>query len=142
MKDKEFRQDVIAELDFDPRFDAAHVGVAVEKSVVTSSGYADGYAKKLAAVAAARRVRGVHAIADEIEVRYPFQSELDDHQIAKRAINILSRTRSFLHIRSTSSWSPAGSRFAKSFFGKAVRDLRVPDEFRVSASSPEMIVIT
>jgi hyperosmotically inducible protein len=89
MKDKELRQDVIDEFAFDPRFDGAHIGVAVEKSVITLTGHVESYAEKVAAVAAAKRVRGVHAIADEIEVRYPFQSKLEDDQIAKRAIDIL-----------------------------------------------------
>ena len=36
-----------------------------------------------------RRVRGVRAIADEIEVRYPFEEKIDDDEIAKRAVDVL-----------------------------------------------------
>jgi hyperosmotically inducible protein len=89
MNDKVLRQDVIDEFEFDPSFDGAHVGVAVENNVVMLTGHVESYAQKLAAIAAARRVKGVHAIADEIVVRYPFQSKIDDDQIAKRAIDIL-----------------------------------------------------
>jgi osmotically-inducible protein OsmY len=49
----------------------------------------ESYAQKLAVVAAARRVRGVGAIADEIKVRYPYQPQTSDDQIAKRAMDIL-----------------------------------------------------
>jgi osmotically-inducible protein OsmY len=89
MNDKNLRQDVIAELEFDPSFEGTHIGVAVDKGVVTLSGYVGSYAEKLAAVNAAKRVKSVHAIADEIEVRYPYQPKIEDDQIAKRAVDIL-----------------------------------------------------
>jgi osmotically-inducible protein OsmY len=89
MDDKNLRQHVIDEFEFDPSFEGAHIGVAVDKAVVTLSGHVESYAQKLAAVTAARRVKYVHAIADEIEVRYPFQSKVEDDQIAKRALDIL-----------------------------------------------------
>ena len=80
---------MIAELEFDPSFEGTHIGVAVDKGVVTLSGYVGSYAEKLAAVNAAKRVKSVHAIADEIEVRYPYQPKIEDDQIAKRAVDIL-----------------------------------------------------
>ena len=89
MNDKILRQDVLDELEFDPSFDAEHIGVAVEDGVVTLSGHVESYNQKVDAVAAAQRVCGVHAIADEIEVRYPFQTKTADDQIAKRAMDIL-----------------------------------------------------
>ena len=89
MTDKELRQDVIDEFAFDPSFNGAHVGVAVEGNVVTLTGHVETYTQKLAAVTAARRVKGVCAIADEIEVRRPSQLRIEDDQIAKRAIDIL-----------------------------------------------------
>jgi hyperosmotically inducible protein len=89
MNDKILRQDVLDELEFDPSFDAEHIGVAVEDGVVTLSGHVESYNQKVDAVAAAQRVRGVHAIADEIAVRYPYQTKTADDQIAKRAMDIL-----------------------------------------------------
>jgi osmotically-inducible protein OsmY len=56
---------------------------------VTLSGHVSTYAEKTTAVAAARRVRGVRAIADEIEVRYPSGKKTADDEIAKRAVDIL-----------------------------------------------------
>jgi hyperosmotically inducible protein len=90
MTDSRLRQDIIDELDFDPSISGEHIGVAVDKSVVTLSGHVNSYAEKLAAIAAARRVKGVHAIAENIEVRYTYQNQTADDQIAKRAIDILS----------------------------------------------------
>jgi osmotically-inducible protein OsmY len=90
MKEAQLRQDIIDEFEFDPSFDGEHVGVAVDRDVVTLSGHVTSYAQKVAAIAAARRVKGVHAIAENIEVRYPFQSKTADDQIAQRASDILN----------------------------------------------------
>jgi osmotically-inducible protein OsmY len=90
MTESQLRQDIIDELEFDPSFDAAHIGVAVDKDVVSLSGHVNSYAEKVAAIAAAQRVKGVHAIAENIDVRYPFQNKTADDQIAKRASDILS----------------------------------------------------
>ena len=83
------RQDIIDELDFEPSVKAAHIGVAVDSGVVTLSGHVCSYAEKLAAEQAAKRVKGVKAIAQEIEVRYPSDKKTGDDEIAERAINIL-----------------------------------------------------
>lgn len=89
MSDLQLRQDVVDELEFEPSVNAAHIGVAVDKGVVTLSGHVGSYAEKTAAVTAARRVKGVRAIADDIEVRYPSDKKTADDEIAKRAVNIL-----------------------------------------------------
>ena len=89
MTDAQLRQDIVDELEFDPSFRGEHIGVAVDKNVVTLTGHVGSYAEKVAAIAAVRRVKGVHAIAENIEVRYPFQNKTADDQIAKRASDIL-----------------------------------------------------
>jgi len=83
----ELRQDVLDELEFEPSVNAAHVGVAVEKDVVTLTGYVECYAQKVAAIRAARRVKGVHGIADEIQVR--FMDATADDEIARRALDVI-----------------------------------------------------
>jgi osmotically-inducible protein OsmY len=52
-------------------------------------GNVSSYAEKIIAEHAARRVRGVRAIAQEIEVRYPGDKKTADDEIAKRALSIL-----------------------------------------------------
>ena len=90
MDSMQLRQNIIDELEFEPSLDPANIGVAVENGgVVTLSGHVSSYAAKLAAERAARKVKGVHAIAQEIEVRYPFDKKTGDDEIAKRAVNIL-----------------------------------------------------
>jgi osmotically-inducible protein OsmY len=57
---------------------------------VTLTGHVASYAEKLAVEKAVRRVKGVHAIAEELEVRYPGMKQTADDQIAKRALDILA----------------------------------------------------
>ncbi|GAC1043178.1 BON domain-containing protein [Rhizobium sp. No.120] len=89
MDDLSLRQDVIDELQFEPSVDAANIGVSVENGVVTLSGHVGSYAEKLAAESATRRVRGVRAIAEEIEVRYAGRKMHADDEIASRALDII-----------------------------------------------------
>jgi osmotically-inducible protein OsmY len=49
--------------------DASAIGVAAKTGTVTLTGFIDTYAGKLAAERAAKRVRGVRAVANDIEVR-------------------------------------------------------------------------
>jgi osmotically-inducible protein OsmY len=66
--DEMVRNTVIHQLDWEPEFNAAGIGVAVEDGVVTLTGHADSYAAKLAAERAAQRVYGVRAVANDIQV--------------------------------------------------------------------------
>lgn len=90
MTDRNLHQAVLDEFEWDPSFNAAHIGVAVEGGIVTLSGHVASYAEKLAAERAAKRVAGVRGVAQEIEVRYPSDKKTADDQIAKRALDILS----------------------------------------------------
>jgi len=87
MDDKILRQFIIDELDFEPNIDAANIGVAVEKGVVTLTGNVANYAEKIAAERAVQRIKGVQAIAQEIEAD---QAKRSDYEIAQRARNILN----------------------------------------------------
>ena len=89
MIDTQLRQDILDELEFEPSIDAAHIGVAVDDGVVILTGHVSNYAQKLAAEAAVHRVRGVRAIAQEIDVRYPGDAKTSDDEIAKQALNAL-----------------------------------------------------
>jgi osmotically-inducible protein OsmY len=89
MANKQLRQNVIDELEFEPRIDARNIGVAVDDGVVTLTGHVSSYAEKIAAEHATRRIKGVRAIAQEIEVRYPSEKKTADDEIAKRALSVL-----------------------------------------------------
>jgi osmotically-inducible protein OsmY len=87
--DTEIQQDVLAELRWDARVQPNEVGVTVKDGVVTLTGWLDSYTKKWAAEEAARRVRGVKAVANDIEVRLPGSSERTDADIAAAAARAL-----------------------------------------------------
>jgi osmotically-inducible protein OsmY len=83
------QQDVLDELDFEPSVNAAHIGVAVTDGIVTLTGHVPSYAEKYAAERAAKRVYGVKAVADELDVKLPGSAERTDEDIAAACVNAL-----------------------------------------------------
>jgi osmotically-inducible protein OsmY len=90
MNDKQLRQDIVDELEFEPSIDAANIGVAAENGVVTLTGHVPSYLQKTIAERATWRVKGVKALAQDIEVRFPSDKKDADDEIASRALNILA----------------------------------------------------
>ena len=68
-KDLRVREAVIEQLDWDPAVDASGIGVSARAGAVTLTGTINSYAGKLAAERAAKRVFGVRAVANDIEVK-------------------------------------------------------------------------
>jgi osmotically-inducible protein OsmY len=90
--DSQLQRDVMKELEWEPSIDAAHVGVAAKDGVITLSGSVSSYWEKYEAVTAAKRVYGVRAVVDEIEVKLPGSSERTDTDIAEAAVRALKNT--------------------------------------------------
>jgi osmotically-inducible protein OsmY len=88
--DIELKKKVEDELRWEPRVNAAAIGVAVKDGVVTLTGYVDSWAEKWGAEHAVKRVSGVAAVAEEIEVRLPVQSQRTDADIARAAAGALA----------------------------------------------------
>jgi osmotically-inducible protein OsmY len=84
------QQAVLAELGWEPSVNAAHIGVTANAGVVTLTGHVETFAQKHAAEAAAVRVRGVKAVAEEIQVELPFERTRGDDDIAAAAIERLA----------------------------------------------------
>ena len=68
-RDVQTRRAVTQQLEWDPAVDASAIGVAARDRAVTLTGFVNTYAEKLAAERAAKRVRGVRAVANDIDVR-------------------------------------------------------------------------
>jgi len=81
--DEQIQRDVLAELKWDAHVRPNEIGVAVKDGIVTLSGTVDAYSKRWAAEKAAHRVRGVKAVANEIEVQLPTSSQRTDEDIAR-----------------------------------------------------------
>ena len=90
MNDKQLRQNVIDELDFEPSIESADIGVAAENGIVPVTGHVPTYTQKLATERAVWRVKGVKAIAQEIQVRILGDKQHDDDEIAQRTVSILA----------------------------------------------------
>jgi osmotically-inducible protein OsmY len=88
--DRQLQLAVLDELSWEPSIVAAHIGVAAQAGVVTLSGHVESYGEKFAAEKAAMRVKGVRAIAEELDVRLPFDAQRNDHDIAAAAIERLA----------------------------------------------------
>ena len=83
--DTQLRDDVQAELSWDPAFKASDIGVIVKDGVVTLTGHLSSHAEKYAAERAVPRVHGVKAVAVEMTVKLPFGNERTDADIAMAA---------------------------------------------------------
>ena len=89
MDDAVLKDLVEEELEWEPSVDATDIGVGVEDGVVTLMGYVSSFTQKMAAERAVSRVKGVRAIAQELEVRFAGMDTEADDRIAKRALDVL-----------------------------------------------------
>ena len=89
MTDKEIQQAVLRELDYEPQVRSTEIGVAVKDGIVALSGNVDSNSNRYHAERAAKRVAGVKAIANDLEVHLPSSSERTDEDIARAAVRAL-----------------------------------------------------
>jgi len=80
--DFDLRDAVQEELSWDPRVDDSRIRVAAKNAAIVLSGSVESYRQKRAAVRAAERIRGVKAVADEIQVVPPESVRRKDAEIA------------------------------------------------------------
>jgi osmotically-inducible protein OsmY len=87
--DTQIQAEVLAELKWEPRLNPNEIGVIVKDGVVTLTGWVDSYTKRWAAQDAAQRVKGVKAVANEIEVRLSTTGQKTDSEIAQAVVRAL-----------------------------------------------------
>jgi len=90
--DRQLKNDVLAELRWEPSINAEQIGVEVQDGVVTLAGHVDSFVEKWAAEEAAKKVSGVRALAVEIDVKLPSLSQRTDADIARSADSALEWT--------------------------------------------------
>jgi osmotically-inducible protein OsmY len=88
--DEELQRDVRVALLWEPSVTATYVGVSVKDGVVTLTGHVPSYVEKVAAERAAKRVDGVKAVANEIDVHLPESNRRTDQDLAVAAIKALN----------------------------------------------------
>jgi osmotically-inducible protein OsmY len=87
--DSDIQKDVIDELEWEPFLKASEIGVAVKNGVVTLTGTVDSYGKKISAENASKRVAGVRAVAEDIEVKLLSGGKRNDTEIAEAVLNAI-----------------------------------------------------
>lgn len=84
--DAQIKQDILDELAFEPNIDETQIGVVVDKGVVMLTGVVDDFYKNIAAEKAVKKVKGVKAVAEDIDVKYGSNYQKTDKEIAKAII--------------------------------------------------------
>ncbi|MBL0924637.1 MAG: BON domain-containing protein [Sphingomonadaceae bacterium] len=125
--DSQLQQDVMAELEWEPSFDHAHIGVAAKDGIVTLSGYGGTYAAKIGEEKAARRVKGVRGLAEEIEVRFATDPKTADPEIAKRIADMFDWSATIpkgkINVKVEHGWVTLSGDVGYHFHRQAARDL-------------------
>ena len=99
--DIDIKRDVEAELRWNPDIDATDIAVSVKNGVVTLSGFVRSYAQKYEAEQTAKRVNGVAAVANDVEVRLPIFNQRPDPEVARDAVEEIEKNLPYSsdHIR-------------------------------------------
>jgi osmotically-inducible protein OsmY len=80
--DIQLKKDIEEELLWEPKVNAAQIGVTVEKGAVSLLGSVDSYAEKWAAEDAIKRVSGVRTVAQDLKVKLLIDHVRNDSEIA------------------------------------------------------------
>ncbi len=97
--DSEIERDVKAELGWNPDLKSTDIAISVKNGVVTLAGFVPRYIDKYEAEKAAKRVAGVLAVANDIEIRLPAVDERPDPEIAREVVTTLKNQLPFSHER-------------------------------------------
>jgi osmotically-inducible protein OsmY len=95
--DSDVKRDVEAELKYDASLDSTDIGVSVKDGVVSLTGFVSSYGQKLQAEADAKRVSGVLAVANDIEVRVASVDARPDPDIARDVVAQIRLELPFSH---------------------------------------------
>lgn len=88
-KSQELQKDVQEELRWEPSIASDGIRVAAEDGVVTLTGHVTDYLQRVNAEKTVKRVKGVHGIANNLEVRLLSSHQRDDTEIAEAALHAL-----------------------------------------------------
>jgi osmotically-inducible protein OsmY len=87
--DSAIKHDVEEELRWEPEVDDTDIAIKIHNGVATLTGFVSSYAQKYRAANAAKRVAGVMALANDIEVRLTPGEGVSDPQLARDAVAAL-----------------------------------------------------
>jgi len=84
--DSDVKRDVQDEIKYDPFIDSTNIALSVKNGVVSLTGFACNYSQKLQAEEDAKRISGVMAVANDIEVRLASIDARPDPDIARELV--------------------------------------------------------
>ena len=87
--DHQLKQDVENELKWEPSVNEAHIGVSATNGIITLSGHIPTYGERYGAEKAAKRVAGVTAVANELDVKLGLAGKRNDSDIATACVAAL-----------------------------------------------------
>lgn len=128
--DSEIERDVKAELGWNPDLKSTDIAISVKNGVVTLAGFVPRYIDKYEAEKAAKRVAGVLAVANDIEIRLPTIDERPDPEIAREVAAALKNQLPFSYeqikavVRTVGS--PLKGMLSGSISGKRPKEQRAP----------------
>lgn len=85
----ELQTDVQNAIKWEPLLNAAEIGVTAKDGVVSLTGVVDSYVKKMEAENAAKKVIGVKALVENIEVKFPSTWTKTDAEVANEVLSAL-----------------------------------------------------
>jgi osmotically-inducible protein OsmY len=88
-KDEQIRGNVIAELRWVPDIDETNIDVSVDDAIVTLNGFVPTYNDRIHAECAAKRVKGVTGVANEIKVSARSAERYSDAAIVRAAVDAI-----------------------------------------------------
>ncbi|WP_164110197.1 MULTISPECIES: BON domain-containing protein [Sphingobacterium] len=88
----ELQKDVQNAIKWEPLLNAAEIGVTAKEGVVSLTGIVDSYAKKMEAENAAKKVIGVKALVENIEVKFPSSWSKTDGEVADEVLTALKNS--------------------------------------------------
>jgi osmotically-inducible protein OsmY len=95
--DSDVKRDVEDEIKYDADVDSTDIGVSVKNGVVTLTGFVRSYSQKLQAEADAKRINGVMAVANDIQVRLASVDSRPDPEIARDLVAQLKLELPYSH---------------------------------------------
>ena len=95
--DEILQKNVQDALKWEPQLQAAEIGVIAKNGIVTLTGTVDNYYKKNEVENAIKKVSGVKAIVEKIQIKTSDSKDITDNIIAERILNVFKSDFSIPH---------------------------------------------
>lgn len=95
--DEILQKNVQDALKWEPQLQAAEIGVIAKNGIVTLTGTVDNYYKKSEVENAIKKVSGVKAIVEKIQIKTSDSKDITDNIIAERILNVFKSDFSIPH---------------------------------------------